>query len=165
MSSGACASFTPSKHEAPGGASLNRRQATGWVWRGNLILPGPSDGIAKGVPFVSAQTPLFEVETAHCGTVCLNADGWEHITYYHPEVAPYMQQVEQTLVRPHLVYETTYKKPTRAYYARGLIEDYPYRGCYVAVFVRYKLERPCVCTAYLPAHLSANPGTLLHAER
>jgi len=77
-----------------------------------------------------------------------------------------MEKVRPTLANPNLVYETIHRKPTRAYYARGLIDDDPlYKGCYVAVFVRYTMEKPCVWTAYLPSRLSANPGTLIYADR
>jgi hypothetical protein len=113
---------------------------------------------------VNAQDLLFEVETELCGTVILTPVRWQHIVEHHPEMESRVEKVRATLLDPNLIYETPYHE-TRAYYARGLIDDPPYKGCYVAVFVRYALERPSVWTAYLPSHLSQNPGTLLFAKK
>ncbi len=114
---------------------------------------------------MSQPTPMLTVETAWCGTVTVMPNRWAHAVARHPEVAPYLDQVGLALEKPNLVYETSHVKPTRAFYARGLIDEPPFQGCYVAVFVRYTMASPQFWTAYLPSRLSPNPGTLIHAEK
>lgn len=109
---------------------------------------------------------IFTTTTPHCGgSVILTTERWEHATGHHPEVAPYIEQVRRTLEQPHLVYETRHHRPTLAFYAKGLIDDHAYRGCYVAVFVRIQMQPPEVWTVYLPNRLSPNLGKLLHATK
>lgn len=109
---------------------------------------------------------IFTTTSPHCGgEIVLTADRWQHTVEHHPEVEPYVEQVRLAIERPNLVYETRHRKSTLAFYARGLIDDHPYGGCYVAAFVRNLMEPPEVWTAYLPVRLSANPGKLLHATK
>jgi hypothetical protein len=113
------------------------------------------------------RSELFTVSSKWCrNPIVLTAEGWDHAVKYHPEIEPYVEQVKLTLEHPNLVYETPYLKPTLGFYGRNLIVTDPrYRECYVAVFVRYQVNPACVCTAYLPSRVGANPGKLLHAER
>ena len=109
--------------------------------------------------------PLFRVDCDWCGECVLLPSRWKHVLDHHPEVAPYVKEVEQTLRSPNLVYESRHRKATRVFYARGLVTDHPFRDCYVAVCVRYKMEPSQVWTAYLPINLSSNPGRLLYAAK
>jgi hypothetical protein len=114
----------------------------------------------------NASDPLFSTQAQHCGEVVLWRDAWEHIVLYHEEMQPYLAQIQATLERPNLIEETESKKPTLAYYARNLITDDPhYRACYVAVFVRYRANPACVCTAYLPSRINPNPDKLIYGSR
>lgn len=108
----------------------------------------------------------FTVTSKWCTErIVLRDSQWRHTIRRHPEMTPYMNEVRLTLEDPRAVYETYDLKPTLAYYKRNLIDDPPYRGCYVAVFVRYKMSPAHVWTAYLPSHTSSNPGNLLHLGR
>ena len=110
--------------------------------------------------------PLFTTTTLECGQVILTPARWKHACDRHPEIAPFIEQVQQALERPNLVYETPHKSPTYAYYKRELLTHIPrFRGCYVAVYVRYTMQPAQVWTAYLPTHLSGNPGRLVRADR
>lgn len=80
-------------------------------------------------------------------------------------MVPFLDQVKATVVRPSCIIESRHVKPTFVYYARGLIDDPPYRGCYVAVFVRYAMEPSEVWTAYLPTRIAANSGKLIFAQK
>lgn len=115
---------------------------------------------------VSANDPLFTTQSKYCGEVILTPDRWAHVLKYHPEVGPYVDAVRLTVEEPWAVYETPNKRPTYAYYRRELITDDPrFKGCYVAVFVRYRMQPAQVWTVYLPTHLSSNPGKLIHLQR
>jgi hypothetical protein len=115
---------------------------------------------------VNQPNALLTVETKWCGTVILRPDRWQHATEHHPEVAPYIAHVQTTLERPNLVCETLHRKPTMVFYASGLITDNPlYQGCYVAVYVRYKMDPSCVWTVYLPTRLANDQGRIHHIER
>jgi hypothetical protein len=112
------------------------------------------------------QEPVLSVETKWCGTVVLRRRAWQHAVEKHPEVAPYLDLVRQTLEAPSMIYDKLASKPTIAFYAQGLIHDNPrYRDCYVCVFVRSEEKPPCVCTVYLPSRLSKNPGKLLYLRK
>jgi hypothetical protein len=110
--------------------------------------------------------PLFSVATPECDEIVLTPDRWNHACDRHLEVAPFIEEVRQALETANLVYETPHKKPTHAYYKRELLTHVPrFRGCYVAVYVRYTMQPAQVWTVYLPTHLSRNPGRLIRAER
>lgn len=113
-----------------------------------------------------AADPHFTVNSNWCPKpIVLRDEQWRHIIRRHPEMPPYMNEVRLALQDPWAVYETTDVKPTLAYYARNLIDEPRYRHCYVAVFVRFKMSPAYVWTAFLPSHMSNNPGTVRHLGR
>jgi hypothetical protein len=141
-----------------------------WMQLDERILPKPSDGVRKECAVKSEEppdTPLLEVETKPCGLVVLTNKTWEdHICVYHPEVQSYLDRIRLTLEEPTFLYQTPYTKPTYGFYRWDLLADVPrYKDCYVAVFVRYAVKPAQVCTAYFPARLSPNAGTLVPLRR
>lgn len=109
--------------------------------------------------------PVFTVQTEWSGETILPNSAWWHICQKHPEVRCYVEQIKTTLLHPNLVYETGFKKPTRAFYASGLISDNPrFRACWMCVFVRYEPDPSVVCTAYLPSRVK-NHAKLLCAKK
>lgn len=109
--------------------------------------------------------PLFSTSGPWCDhPIILTPERWKHIVDRHPEMAPLIAQVKLAVERPNIVVETTHSLPTRAYYAKGLLADFPrYRECYVAALVRYTMEPACIWTAYLVSRLG-NSGTVLDAK-
>jgi hypothetical protein len=114
---------------------------------------------------VASEGIIFSVKDRWGYEVVLTEAAWQHATKRHPELIGNESLIECAVMMPTLVYETPHKRPSKGFYAKGLLGDPPFRGCYVAVFVRYTTNPAVVVTAYFVRRLSANPGKLLHADR
>jgi hypothetical protein len=80
------------------------------------------------------------------------------------DIAKYVGEIAGTLVDPTAVYEGAYAD-SKVFYGKGkLPEDSPFRGCYVAVIVRYSSEPASVRTVYFPSRMSGQLGTLCYLD-
>lgn len=80
-------------------------------------------------------------------------------------IAAYLSEIRTTLQAPSVVYEGRYVH-SKVFYGQDLLSsDSPYRGCYIAVIVRYDSVPASVRTVYFPFNIEANLGKLLHIGR
>ena len=81
------------------------------------------------------------------------------------DIAAYLSEIRATLQAPSVVYEGRYAD-SKVFYGRDLLSSGSlYRGCYVAVIVRYDSVPASVRTVYFPFNIEANLGKLLHIGR
>lgn len=95
--------------------------------------------------------------------VVLTEKDWNRIKQKRPGVDGYQDHVQQTIETPTAVYEGRYDD-SKVFYKLGLLEeDRLYKGCYVAVVVRYlKGLDGSVRTVYFPYEMRAALGQVLH---
>ncbi len=74
-----------------------------------------------------------------------------------------MNEVQRTLQHPNAVYEGRWPE-TKVFYAKDLL-GHSFRGCYVAVAVRYSQQPASIRTVYFPFNIEARLGRLLHLDR
>lgn len=80
------------------------------------------------------------------------------------DIGDYLDEIRTTLEHPNVVYEGRYAD-SKVFYGRDLLPDScPFRGCYVAVIVRYRDVPASVRTVYFPVNIAASLGTLLYAD-
>ena len=105
---------------------------------------------------------VFSVTDRWGDEVVLTQEDWDRIVAKRPDVAQYQNEVRRTLEEPNVVYEGRWPS-TKVFYAKDLLGS-PFRGCYVAVAVRYCQHPATIRTVYFPFNIEAKLGTLLHAE-
>jgi hypothetical protein len=136
------------------------------VGGGARIVPRASDGRpGQGGP-MAHENPIFTVTDRWGDEICLTQEDWDRIVSKRPGVEHYVDQVRLTLQSPNMVYEGRYAD-SKVFYKRALLDDDPlYKGCYVAVVVRYTEHGPAsLRTVYFPYNIQAALGNLLHIER
>lgn len=114
---------------------------------------------------MSQEEQIFELDDLWGSRVVLTQEDWNRIVAKRPGVEAYVGHVERTLRAPSIVFEGRYRD-TKVFYGKGLLDEDPlYRGCYVAVVVRYaEREAGSLRTVYFPYNVQAKLGTLLHFE-
>lgn len=80
------------------------------------------------------------------------------------DIAVYLEEIRGTLERPDVVYEGGYADSKVFYGKDRLPESSPFRGCYVAVIVRYRSQPASVRTVYFPFNISGRLGKLLYLD-
>ena len=80
-------------------------------------------------------------------------------------IGRYLAEIRGTLADPDVVYEGRYED-SKVFYGRDrLPDDSRFRGCYVAVIVRYSTKPASVRTVYFPFNISGALGRLLFLRR
>jgi hypothetical protein len=137
---------------------------------GACILPMPPDGIAQE-DGVTTQEPIFSVVDRWGDEIVLTHEDWERIVSKRPDVAPYVEEVRETLEGPTrgdpgIVFEGRYPD-TKAFFRRGLFdENHLFKACYVCVLVRYLPGAPAsLRTVYFPINVQGAFGNVLYLER
>ena len=70
----------------------------------------------------------------------------------------------ERLTSPTVVYEGRYAD-SKVFYGKNLLDDSSlYRGCYVAVIVRYSSQPATIRTVYFPFNIEASLGNLLYLD-
>jgi hypothetical protein len=78
------------------------------------------------------------------------------------DITPYLPQVRTTLERSNPVWEGRYVD-SKVFYGKGLMpNESPFRGCYVAVIVRYSSVPASVRTVYFPGEMRGKLGRLIY---
>jgi hypothetical protein len=106
---------------------------------------------------------LFRLTDQFGDEIVLTDADWQRIARKHPEIEPYISEVESTLRDPDVVYEGRYTD-SKVFYGKSRVTHRPFGGCYLAVVVRYSTQPASIRTAYLPEHIEASLGTLLHIK-
>ncbi len=102
---------------------------------------------------------LFSVRDVFGDTVCLSDARWQrHILATHPEVGPYLLQLETALTEPDCVYSSSSDPDAKLFYRRGITQG-RYRNLYLKVVVSYASSPASVKTAFFSAGLTG--GKLL----
>src|SRR5215211_6795090 len=106
---------------------------------------------------------IFKVEDWQGEEICLTQQDWDRIVAKRPGVEGYVEAIRLTLERPTFVYEGRYAD-SKVFYKRRLLDNDPlYKGCYVAVVVRYIVGSPCsLRTVYFPYNVQGALGNVLH---
>ena len=79
-------------------------------------------------------------------------------------IGSYLDEIRETLERPHVVYEGRHAD-SKVFYGKDLLDGSPYRGCYLAVIVRYVNVPATIRTVYFPYDISGSLGALLDIRR
>lgn len=106
---------------------------------------------------------LFSVTDFNGDAIVLTEKDWNRIVAKRLEVEPYVDEIRRTLQDPDVVYEGG-TSDTKVFYGKDLLTDYPFRGCYVAVAVRYRNQPASIRTAYLAREMRANLQQLLYIK-
>jgi hypothetical protein len=80
------------------------------------------------------------------------------------DIALYAEEIESTLVRPSAVWEGRWADSKVFYGKDRLPDNCPFRGCYVAVIVRYLSVPASVRTVYFPFNMTGHLGNLLYLD-
>ncbi|MEK6837499.1 MAG: PBECR2 nuclease fold domain-containing protein [Nanoarchaeota archaeon] len=86
---------------------------------------------------------IFEVIDKSGRKIHLSKERWVHINKEHPEVAPHLEDVEETLVSPLKVVQDKYDADVYYYY-----KYFKRRQSYLLVIVKYLNGEGFVITVY-----------------
>lgn len=101
----------------------------------------------------------FQVTDVFGEIVCLSDTRWQgHILAAHPEMKPYVAEVEDTIAHPHCVYESENDPDAKLFYRRGAVQG-KYRNLYLKVVVSYATQPAVLKTAFFTTSLTG--GKLL----
>jgi hypothetical protein len=102
---------------------------------------------------------LFQVTDVFGELVRLPAARWQgHILAVHPEMQPYLAEMEDAIAHPHCVYESESDPYTKLFYQRGAGQG-KHRNLYLKVAVSYAIQPAVIKTAFFTATLTG--GKLL----
>ena len=102
---------------------------------------------------------LFQVTDVFGDTVCLPDRRWYgHILLIHPEIRPFLNELETTIQRPDCVYSSESDADVKLFYKRGIGQG-KYRNLYLKVVVSYRTQPAIVKTAFFTNALTG--GSLL----
>jgi len=97
---------------------------------------------------------LFQIQDVFGNDVCLpNARWHEHILVIHPEVQPFLAEIEDSIRNPHCVYASRSDTHAKLFYKRGITQG-KYRNLYIKVVVSYEMRPAIVKTAFFTASLT-----------
>lgn len=80
------------------------------------------------------------------------------------DIASYCDEIRGTLTQPSSVWGGRWKDSKVFYGKDRLPEMCPFRGCYVAVIVRYSSVPASIRTVYFPFEMSGQLGDLLYID-
>ena len=91
------------------------------------------------------MTWIFEVEDKSDRKVHLSDERWKHLNEEHPEVAPYLEDIKETLKNPLKI--TTYEFDENVKYYYKYFKERE-SAKYLLVIVKYLNEHGFIITAY-----------------
>ena len=66
---------------------------------------------------------LFQTQDVFGNDVCLPNTRWhEHILVIHPEVQPFLAEIEDAIRNPHCIYTSWSNRYTKLFYKRGITQ-------------------------------------------
>jgi hypothetical protein len=102
---------------------------------------------------------IFTTEDVWDEAVTLPEQQWQqHILVRHPEVGPYLAQIEDTVHAPDCVFSSEVRSDAKIFYKRHS-DTGAYRQLYLKVVVGYDESPAMVLTAYFCPHITG--GKLL----
>ncbi|MBI2558547.1 hypothetical protein HYW20_04445 [Candidatus Woesearchaeota archaeon] len=91
------------------------------------------------------MTWIFEVEDKSGRKIHLSDERWKHLNQEHPEVAPYLEDIKETLKNPVKITEYELDENVRYYYKYFKERE---SAKYLLVIVKYLNEHGFIITAY-----------------
>jgi hypothetical protein len=80
------------------------------------------------------------------------------------DVGSFLNEIRGTLEAPTVVYKGRFED-SRVFYGKDrLSDDSLYRGCYIAVIVRYSSHGGSVRTVYFPFNIAGNLGEICYID-
>ncbi len=94
---------------------------------------------------------IFEVEDKSGRKIHLSKERWSHINEEHPEVAPYLEEIKETLKNPVKI--TTYEFDENIKYYYKYLKERESDAKYLLVIVKYLNKHGFIITAYFVRHI------------
>ncbi len=91
------------------------------------------------------MTWIFEVEDKSGRKIHLSDERWKHLNQEHPEVAPYLEDIKETLKNPVKITEYELDENVRYYYKYFKERE---SAKYLLVIVKYLNNHGFIITAY-----------------
>ena len=91
------------------------------------------------------MTWIFEVKDKSGRKIHLSDERWKHLNQEHPEVAPYLEDIKETLKNPVKITEYELDENVRYYYKYFKERE---SAKYLLVIVKYLNEHGFIITAY-----------------
>ena len=92
------------------------------------------------------MTWIFEVEDKSGRKIHLSDERWKHLNQEHPEVAPYLEDIKETLKNPVKI--TTYEFNENVRYYYKYFKERKSEAKYLLVIVKYLNDHGFIITAY-----------------
>ena len=89
---------------------------------------------------------IFEIIDKSGRRVHLSEERWTHINQEHPEVAPYLEQLEETLKNPIKVSTNDFDETVKYHYT--YLKERKSAARYLLVIVKYLNGKGFIITAY-----------------
>ena len=96
------------------------------------------------------MTWIFEVEDKSGRKIHLSDERWKHLNQEHPEVAPYLEDIKETLKNPLKITTYEYDENVKYYYKYFKEREL---AKYLLVIVKYLNEHGFIITAYFVRNL------------
>ena len=94
---------------------------------------------------------IFEIQDKSGRKIYLSKDRWTHINQEHPEIAPYLEDLKETLRNPTTVTTYSFDENVKHYYQ--YIKDRKSDAKHLLVIVKYLNEHGFIITAYFVRHM------------
>ena len=91
------------------------------------------------------MTWIFEVEDNSSRKIHLSDERWKHLNQEHPEVAPYLEDIKETLKNPIKIIDYEYDENVKYYYKYFKERE---EAKYLLVIVKYLNNHGFIITAY-----------------
>ncbi|MBI3027663.1 hypothetical protein HYY70_06140 [Candidatus Woesearchaeota archaeon] len=91
------------------------------------------------------MTWIFEVKDKSGRKIHLSDERWKHLNQEHPEVAPYLEDIKETLKNPVKITEYELDENVKYYYKYFKERE---SAKYLLVIVKYLNEHGFIITAY-----------------
>ena len=92
---------------------------------------------------------IFEVEDKSGKKIHLSNERWKHINQEHPEVAPYFEEIKETLKNPVKITSYEFDENIRYYYKYFKERE----SKYLLVIVKYLNNHGFIITAYFVRYI------------
>ena len=101
--------------------------------------------IYSGIGLICLMVWIFEVEDKSGRKIHLSDERWKHLNQEHPEVAPYLEELKETLKNPVKV--TAYELDENIRYYYKYFKERESQAKYLLAIVKYLNEHGFIITA------------------
>ena len=97
------------------------------------------------------MTWIFEFEDKSGRKIHLSNERWKHINQEHPEVAPYIEEIKETLKNPIKITDYEFDDKIKYYYK--YLKERESKAKYLLVIVKYLNNHGFIITAYFVRYI------------